>query len=198
MTSYFDETIFTHGETIFEYPKINVFNNADAYLVRKQNIEVGHHCTPIKPINGDDLNDDPIIVNLNPRSLCMGINIHSIMPMNKSIKKMVQFNQISIYDGESSTPIEIGEHQSGKIYTIGTLTDLESAIMLKYFAINNPDVYVSTHLHTFVKKYFKDTRSWFNYNSIGVVQNHKKELIYNNEIINNVDVNISSEAFDFI
>lgn len=194
--SYFDETIFTHAETLHgEFTKINVYNAADAYLVYKQGLVAGDGCIPFDE-NNSSLETDEIVANLNPRSPCMGVNIYSLMPLNLQINKMVMFNQISVYDGETTTPLEIGEHQPGQIYTIGTLTEFESAIMLKYFAINNSDVYVTKHLYSYVKKYFQDNRSWFNYNSIGVVQNHNKELIFDDEIINVPNVTLFSEAID--
>ncbi|ACH96174.1 GrBNV_gp97-like protein [Oryctes rhinoceros nudivirus] len=179
--SYFDEAIFTHGETLLDFPKINVYNKADAFLVAKQNIEVGNACASIET---SQQASDSIAVNLNPRGLCMGINIYSMNPTNKKIKKLVNFNQISVFDGESPTPIDIAEYKPNQIYTVGSLTALESAIMLKYYAINNPNVYITRHLYLFVKKYFQDSRAWFNYKSIGIVQNHNRELVMDDEILN--------------
>lgn len=193
--SYFDETIFTYGESLTDFSKINVFNKADSYLVQKQGIDVGDSCTPVDNNNSNSFKSTgEIIVNLNPRGACMGLNLYSLMPTNKKIKKLVSFNQISVFDGETTTPIEIGEHKSGEIYSVGLLTKFESAIMLKYFAINNSDVYITRHLYNFVKKYFQDTREWFNYNSIGVVQNHNNELMFEDEIINVPNVTIYSDA----
>lgn len=179
--SYFDETIFTYGESLVGFPKINVYNKADAFLVSKQNIEVCNLCSSI---DTSQQASDSIIVNLNPRGLCMGVNIYSMNPTNKKIKKLVNFNQISVFDGESPTPIEIEEYNPDQIYTVGSLTTLESAIMLKYYAINNPNVYISRHLYLFVKKHFQDNRAWFNYKSIGIVQNHNRELVMDDEILN--------------
>lgn len=194
MDSYFDETIFTHGESFSMYSKINVYNNADAFLVSKQNIKVGDNCTPFDSNNDEPSKDDEFIVNLNPRGECMGINFYSLMPMNKQIKKLTPFNQISIYDGETTTPLVIDEHKSGSIYTVGQLTPFESAIMLKYYAINNSDVYITKHLYALVKDLFQDSRAWFNYNSVGIVQNYNKELIFNNEILNVPILTFSSNA----
>lgn len=197
--SYFDETIFTTGESLVEYSKINVFNDADAYLVAKQNIEVGYNCDPFDGSQTEEKVSDEngrYIVNLNPRSPCIGINIYSMIPANKQIKKLVDFNQISVYDGETTTEIGIGEHIPGSIYTVGTLTPFESAIMIKYFAINNTDVYITRHLYRFIRKFFDDNRSWFNYNAVGVVQNHNNELIFDDEIINIPVVTYSGYAVD--
>lgn len=185
--SYFDETIFTCGESFSEFTKINVYNEADAFLVAKHGMESGTECTS---------RDDEFVANLNPRGICSGINIYSMDPRNKLVKKIANFNQISIYNGETNTPIAIGEHQPGQVYDVGLLTPFESAIMLKYFAINNTDVYITSHLHAVVEKYLYSGRAWFNHVSRGVVRNHKNELILNNEIINVPTLTFASDDVD--
>lgn len=190
MTSeYFDETIFTFGESISPYKKINVFNTADAFLVARQNIQVGYDCATTEE------SDNTPSVNLNPRGPCMGINIYSLGSLNKKIEKCVDFNQISVYDGETTLDLKVGDHIPGSIYTVGSLSPFESAIMIKFYAINHSDVYITRHLYNYIKKYFQDNRSWFNYNSLGIVQNDQKELIFEDDIIN---VPINTLSGDYI
>lgn len=184
--SYFDETIFTSGESLFKYPEINAYNDADEYLLKRQNIPVG---------SPDEITSTG--VNLNPRHPSLGIDIYSINNNNISNGKNVPFNQILIYDGETTTPIVIGEHVSGQIYTVGQLTSLESAIMLKFYAVNNPNVYITKHLYAYVEPYFQDARGWFRETSIGITQNNKKELILNNEILNIPPLNFSSDPINY-
>ncbi|ATY70244.1 GrBNV gp97-like protein [Tomelloso virus] len=186
--SFFDETIFTFGESFSDFTRVNVYNDADAYLVKRQGIEYGQDCLP---------RTNEKIANLNPRSVCAGTNMYSMDPTNKPIKKMVNFNQINVYNGETTMPMKIGEHQPGQIYTVGQLTSFESAIMLKYYAVNNSDVYITNHLHSFVSKHFIDHRAWFNHLPIGIVQNHKKELILNGDIVNVPILSFASDPVEF-
>lgn len=197
-SEYFDETIFTDGTTFLmnSYGTVNAFNNADRYLLGRLGITVGDDCSgdTTKPVIDQN---ETIIVNLNPRRPCRGINIYSMDMLNKNnsqIQQVVSFNQISIFDGDTNVPIYIGEHVEGNIYTVGSLTSFESAIMVKYFAINN-SIFITRHLFNFIKRHFRDHRSWFNYNSIGIVQNTNGELVdSNNEIINIPDLTISQPA----
>lgn len=197
-SGYFDETIFTDGLTFLtnSYGTVNAFNNADRYLLSRLGVKVGGDCSgdTTKPIRDQN---EIIIVNLNPRRPCRGINIYSMDMLNKNnsqIQQVVAFNQISIFDGDTNISIYIGEHVEGNIYTVGRLTSFESAIMIKYFAINN-SIFITRHLFNFIKKHFQDHRSWFNYKTIGIVQNTNGELVdSNNKIINIPDLSISQPA----
>lgn len=183
--SYFDETIFTYGESLYKYPQINAYNAADEYLLKRQNILVG---------NADNAK---LGANLNPRTPSLGIDIYSMDNKNVRIESVVPFNQILIYDGDTTTPITIEEHVPGRIYTVGTLTPLESAIMLKFYAVNFSDVYITKHLYIYAAPYFQDDRGWFRNTSIGVIQNDKKELIMDNQILNIPPLNFSSEPINY-
>lgn len=187
--SYFDETIFHYGESLYKYGKINAFNDADSFLLVKQGLLVGTE---------NDVGSEKTTVNLNPRSpSTLGIDIYSMDKTNLSSRGLVTFNQISVYDGDTTTPIVLGTHIPGQIYNVGKLTGLESAIMLKYHAVNNSDVYITNHLYAYVRSYFNDDRAWFKSTSVGIVQNNKKELILNNKISNIPPLNFSTEEIDY-
>lgn len=133
-------------------------------------------------------------VNLNPRNPCRGINIYSFNIANNRIEKTIGFNQIIIVDANAQTvPIIIDEFVPDSIYDVGELTAFESAIMIKYYAINNPNVYITRHLYRKIVKYFDDRRDWFNYKPIGIVENSRHELIENNTIINIPNVDFADE-----
>lgn len=206
---YFDETIFTTSESFIPFHQINVYNRADEYLVERAQLNVvkDYDCQMVQPssrvvlktLNTTTINDDikneltKVVANLNPRRPCRGINIYSFNLTNNRIEKTTNFHQIGISDNSRGTPIFIGEHIANSIYTVGDLTSFESAIMIKYFAINHDGVYVTRHLYNEIIDFFDQQRDWFNYKSIGVVQKLNKELILDNKILNVPDVTISSD-----
>lgn len=206
---YFDETIFTTAETFIPFNRVNVYNRADEYLATRSRLQINSdsECEPRKnqtrtivlPI-GNAISESTAdeksklanaIVNLNPRKPCRGINMYTFNITNTRIEKTINFNQITVADSENHTPIFIGEHIPESIYTVGDLTNFESAIMVKYFAINHANVCISRHLYTSIVKYFDTKREWFNYLPIGVIQKKNKELVYQNRIINVPDIKIS-------
>lgn len=178
MDIWFDETIFTNGFSIKDYDTIIVSNKADKYLVERLGKTA---CMGTE----NSIKCESTIINLNPRVPCKDINIFTINKSNKQVLETVSFNQISVIDADVNvTRIDFGEHKEGNIYTVGTLNSIESAIMIKYFAINAP-IFITKHLYHFIHKQFKDKRQWFLFNTDinGKIQNSRGELTDNNEII---------------
>ncbi|AYP97960.1 GrBNV gp97-like protein-like protein [Mauternbach virus] len=209
---YFDESIFTTGESFLPFSHVNVYNRADAYLVEKVKLQVGfddecvYNELKSKNVNMLEMsanltkmNDkqtnklDTLSINLNPRKPCRGINVYSFNLANNRIEKTINFNQVYVSDGISNNPITIADYVPETIYTVGELTPFESAIMIKYYAINNADVSITRHLYNTIEQYFDNVREWFNYKPIGVIQNSNGELLYKNEIINVPNITISDE-----
>lgn len=189
MSIYYDETIFTDARTFRKYSEVNVFNLADKYLFARANIQTYSTCET----GGDDDNGEQCtlksgmvnsIVNVNPRRPCRGINIYTLNINNKKIAQTEPFNQITVFQGESVEPLTLDEYVPQTVYTVGRLTPLESAIIIKYYAINNAGVLITRHLFGLIKEYFNDQRSWFTYQDIGIVQNAKKELVRNMDYLN--------------
>jgi len=212
---YFDESIFTTGESFLPFNHVNVYNRADAYLVEKLKLQIGYddECiykelksknikivemgATLANISAKDASKlASIAVNLNPRKPCRGINVYSFNLANNRIEKTINFNQIHVSDGISNDPITIAEYIPETIYTVGDLTPFESAIMIKYYTINNPNVYITRHLYNTIERYFDNVREWFNYKPIGIIQNALGELLYKNQIINVPDITISDEEMN--
>lgn len=189
-TIYSDESIFTNGRNLQIYDVINVYNRADEYLIRRLNKTPSFNCIG-KTHQTNNL--EKFIANINPKIPCLGVNIYTLSLLNSNLQDIEPFNQVIIYEGETKTPIYIGEHVDGNIYDIGDLTPLESAIMIKYFAINY-QIFITRHLYKIIEPYFEDIRVWFETKNYGIVQNNKKELILNDQIINAPDLTISSPA----
>lgn len=182
MTQYYDETIFTDCRSLQKFKQVNAFNRADTYLLELAGISaVGYRC------DGRVEQKTNSIANVNPRQPCRGINIYTLNMLNKKISQVESYNQISITDVGNGTPIDIVEFISGTIYTIGELTSFESAIMIKYYAINNENVTITRDLYNFIRHHIKDQRTWFNdlnnVLDVGYVQNENKELIHNTQLV---------------
>jgi hypothetical protein len=187
---YFDETLFTDGRTITEFNKINVYNQADRYLATRLNLNISENAT-----------NDPNTLNINPPLPGSGVNIYTMDITNKTPQRLEPYNQILIHndhsDGVVKTPIFIGEHIEGNVYDINKeLTDLESAIMLKYFAIHH-NVFITRHLYNFVMMKFVDYRKWFK-EDFGhlIIQTFNGQLWQNEQVINVPNLQISSDAVD--
>lgn len=188
-STFYDETVFSTGVAYRPYKTVNVFNNADAYLVQKLGLNTNRVYS--KPIESDQ--QQSVAVNLNPHSLCFGINLFSMNWSNKRVKELVRFNPITVVSSSvannpnaKTVPVFIGEHIPGTVYTVNeTLCPFQSAIMIKYFAVNNKGVHVTERLHAYIRKYFAEQRTWFlDSNAHTIRQNHHHELIQNNKIIN--------------
>lgn len=125
-------------------------------------------------------------VNINPRNSCYGINIYTMVIHNKIGKSLMPFNQIAVYEGDNTTPLQIGEHVSGSIYDVGALPVFEAAVIIKYYALNHSDVAITRRLYRLIEKYFDTGRAWFNNQSVGIIQKANGELLdtSNDTIIN--------------
>lgn len=175
MSEYFDETIFTDGRSL-NYSRINAANQADVYLLQRLNIERGIGCQTAQLQLNNSCPINNLIVNLNPRLPCKGINIYTMNLNNKRSVQLEPFNIITVRDGETNTPIYIGEHVNGNIYTVGDLDAFTSAIMIKYFAINH-EIQITVHLQNYISKYFRDHRIWFKQDTTGITQTLNGMLI---------------------
>lgn len=181
MTQYYDETIFTDGRSLQKFSQVNAFNRADTYLLELNGIAaIGYKC------DGRTEKSTNSIANINPRQPCRGINIYTLNMLNKKISQVEPFNQITIFNGEDGVPVDLFEYTPETIYTIGQLTSIESAIIIKYYAINNENVTITSALYNFIKPHIQDQRSWFKNISdidVGFVQNDNKELLHNSQIV---------------
>lgn len=181
MTEYYDETIFTDGRSLQKFAQVNAFNRADIYLLELNGIAaIGYQC------DGRIDKSTNSIANINPRQPCRGINIYTLNMLNKKISQVEPFNQITIFNGEDGIPIDLVEYTPETIYTIGQLTCLESAIITKYYAINNENVIITRALYNYIRPHIQDQRNWFNNINdidVGYVQNANKELIHKSEIV---------------
>lgn len=211
MTIYFDETIFTDARSFFEDDHVDgvnlkkshiiVSNRADKYLIEQRHklLADTKPCRTIESL----LDDDEIceIVNINPKIPCFGVNIYTMNMSNAEIRQVEKFHQIKVIDDENATTtfVDLTEYNPDAIYQLSQkLTTFESAIMIKYYAVNNPDVKITRLLGNAIYRYFVDKRSWFKRTPNGIVQNHYGELILNTEVVNIPLLEISSPSITLL
>ncbi|AQN78588.1 ACH96174.1 GrBNV gp97-like protein [Kallithea virus] len=195
---YFDESIFTTGESFLPFNHVNVYNKADRFLVERANLQMGYEvqCEQSRQqryLQYQLPEQEPkslpdVVVNLNPKKPCRGINIYSFNIANNRIEKTISFNQIKVSNASivesDMKPVMIEEYTPNSIYTVGDLTPFESAIMIKYYTINNANVTITQHLYLTIEKFFDNVRNWFDYKSNGSIQNQYGEIWFENKIIN--------------
>lgn len=207
-TIYFDESIFVDGRTITKYKSINVTNKADRYLATRLNLNVVDVMTnDAETTTNTSIVKDDLVINLNPKLPSKGINIYTMDISNKIPQQLEPYNQIVVYDHfndddmnitmmKSKVPIYIGEHVEGNVYDVNVeLTALESAIMLKYHAINGI-VFITRNLYNLVLLEFVDYRRWFKYDDRLVIQTQTGELIRDGITINIPNLQLSTYAIE--
>lgn len=189
---YFDESLFTDGRTFSQFNqfnKINVYNKADRYLATRLNLTIND-------------NDATNTLNINPPLPGSGINIYTMDISNKTLKRLEPYNPILVYQERNEAainkiPIYVGEHVEGNVYDVNNdLTALESAIMLKYYAIQH-NIFITRHLYNLVMSNFVDYRKWFkeDLNHL-IIQTFNGQLWQNGQIINIPNLQISADAVD--
>lgn len=171
MNSYFDETLFVDARSILDFIKnsktpskyrVNVWNHVDMYLLNNFNIKFTMHgcesssSSSVNP-NSDllfEIDDDEAlkIININPIKPCIGTNIYTIDMYNKKINQTEFFHQIEVVDEnlielQKYMPVSLDSYQPDVVYNMGLLTPLETALMLKYYAINNDKVRITRLLY---------------------------------------------------
>lgn len=114
---YFNETIFTTGESIARFSKVSVYNNADLYLANLLGKQVVSNSTraqkndnPATSIKPKDtcpmasaaklatLLDEATIININPPIPYNGINIYTMNGQNIPLWKQIPYNIIRVVD----------------------------------------------------------------------------------------------------
>lgn len=218
---YFNETIFSDGKSLERFQRINVYNNADTYLVERLGKEPSTNftkktanrtadimdatrpkdaCPQANIAKLADILDDSTQINVNPPQPYSGINIYTMNAENVLFWQQVPYNTIRVIDvndlngtiyeenGQIMVPVHIGEHDIRNIYTVtDELTNFESAIMIKYFAVNFEGVTITRDLFNVIEKYFKDRRVWFNHSPTSanmIRQTSRKELVQGDAILN--------------
>lgn len=196
---YFDESLFKYAELYDTFDRVTVFNRADLYLCKRKltNIPISY-----KLSNDFALMNNERIANINPPKLFAGTNIYTLDSINKRINKSESYNQIAVVltnteddVSKAAIPISLDEFKLNTIYTTsGELEPIESAIMIKYYAVNNADVQITKMLMKTIKPFFnRDRRGWFKVDTTGIVQNEYGELTLNGEILNTPINNFSSD-----
>lgn len=166
MKIYFDESVFENGFSLRAFSTLIVSNRADAYLGErlKKRVIVAKTCA-------DESDTDA--VNVNARVPCRGINVYTMDASSKRLLRSAGYKQIVVlttYDTDNARPLHIGEHIGEPyVYDINSdLTSLESAIMLKYYAVSTSmdearPVFVTRTLYRYAREKFVDTRAWFRF-----------------------------------
>lgn len=198
MTVVFNDSIFISHFNFHPYQQINVFNNADKFLVDKAGLPTSSSCRLQVKGREQHLSSSKIL-NINPKNICRGTNLYTLNMRNKRLTHVAPFSPITVYDDnvateKTATPLVIGEFHPELLYDVNFhLSSFESAVMLKYYATNNDNVHITRGLFTFASRHFNsDKRKWFSIKSdkrsvYGIVQTKRKELVslHTGEILNN-------------
>lgn len=220
MAIYFDETIFTDARSLsidgadddeisvvagkLKNSHIIVSNRADKYLIEQRHNMVADNkpCRTIESIlDNDDNSRICDIININPKIPCIGSNIYTMNMTNAHIQQVEKFNQIEIIENEDipTTFIDLEEYNPDTVYQLShKLTAFESAIMIKYYAINNSNVKITRLLGNAIYRYFVDKRSWFKHSPNGIIQNHYSELLLNGELVDIPLLDISGPSISLV
>jgi hypothetical protein len=195
----FDETLFKYAELYTPFDRVVVYNRADEYLCK---MKLKNKPISFKMADREALLNNENIVNINPPKLYAGMNVYTLDSTNKRILQSLSYNQVSVVltnteddVSETAEPISLQEYTPGLVYTVSNgLEPIESAIMIKYYAMNYEDVQITKLLYQTIKPFFKScNRSLFKLDSTGIVQNEYGELTYNGEILNTPINTFSSE-----
>lgn len=167
----FDESIFKSGSFYVGLPSICVYNNADRFLVKRLSLSV----------------DYDAVVHLNPDRPTAGVNIYSIRVWpSHAMSKVVSLQApstiaVGLCSGDSR-PIDCVEYDSTALYTINpNITALESAIMLKFYAINYDKVRATAYLRALVDSYFDTDRDWFATDNCTLIFQHPNKQIFDEQ-----------------
>ncbi|KAG8362506.1 GbNV_gp97-like [Fopius arisanus] len=197
MEIFYDETIFTDGSSFKNYDAICMTNEADRYLVNRLQL----HSKIVSFMCNDDMKGATSPVFLNPRVPGRGINIFTLDATNKQVLRSAPFNQILITNAlRNSVPITIKDHdpQKSAVYTVGYLNPLESAIMIKYYAMHH-QIRITPDLQAYIESFFNDTRSWFrrDYAQPGPIQKPNGEVVdASGNLLQLPDLSFSSPEVD--
>lgn len=172
MTELFDESVFHDFSAFKNFNIIGVSNEADKFLLRNSRLKI------VKPCNQNAQ------ITLNPIQPCRGVNVYSMKFKTSTFTNLLTFKEIYVKKIDNVTPIEIKEYEPNKNYTINKkLTNLESAIMIKYYAFIAP-IIISYELYTIIKSEFIDYREWFILDDIPIIQNINHELEFKSNLLN--------------
>lgn len=196
---YFDESIFESGFALRDYSTVRVNNAADRFLAERLGKEVvqdpcerpDHEDSSGEEDDcGDALgSNNDAVINLNPRFPCRGVNIYTLNIINKDVVSTLPFHKIKVEsEDDRFRPIQIGESRGGvDRYTIGKLPAIDSALMLKYFAIKRP-VTISVELYLLANALFVDYRKWFAFaEKLGIVETPNHTLLIEGRAIEEIE-----------
>ena len=202
MTSYFDESVFVDGwifkNSNTEYP-VSVFNRADDFILKQV-----HGIPTIETCQIGDNN-----YSLNPVNPCARVNIYSLDNRHSSTNIVYAHKPINVVhdsaviDGNlriiNFEKLSIGRADDDSIEVFdsdASLTSLESAIMLKFYALQltNNNVYkhkqclniTATLYHKIAMWFESNAHQWFTFDRTDLlVRNFNGEYIYRDTVINN-------------
>lgn len=175
----FNDSIFTNKfDDLLFYDFVTTSNRADDFLMsRFPNVPSGNLNEWLKKKGSNKRTKTLKIMNLNPKDDYLGKNVYTMDMYGHKPVYTAPFTPIHVVPKESynTAKIAIHDYATDQVYTLSSyLTPLESAIMLKYYAISNfmmrkrkntfsDDIKITDELFNVVRKYFKDNRSWFVY-----------------------------------
>lgn len=167
----YDESIFSlplpKNSILNSFTLFHVSNKVDDWLLREKHNrgrQIIDNATTTTITSRDK------ILYINPETPRPGINLFTIDSTNvDKVIDLQTYIQIQVeYDNElSSQMLELADffrYDSHKTLTINShaaLTSLESALLVKFYAIRYKEVIIDRQLYSFICGRFVDNRAWF-------------------------------------
>lgn len=193
---FFDETIYTTGLTLVRFPRdrVRTFNRADAFIVDLfyNDSDAGDNDVGAAATKTPTADRFAAQLNVNPLQPGRGTDVYTMELRNRVHRTMAIIPKpITVVAPAQRTwpvqPIALDTLRSGVVYEPSDeLTPFESAIMLKYYALNaaepNQTVRILPTLYFEVRSFFgTDARCWFERAEQGadpfVLHDHNHHLV---------------------
>lgn len=172
----YDESIFSlplpKNSILNSFTLFHVSNKVDDWLLREKHNrgrQIIDNATTTAAASRDDK-----ILYINPETPRPGINLFTIDSTNvDKVIDLQTYIQIQVEhdnddDESSSQMLELADffrYDSHKTLTINSraaaLTSLESALLVKFYAIRYKEVIIDRQLYSFICGRFVDNRAWF-------------------------------------
>lgn len=165
----YDESIFSvplsRASILHTFDGFRVNNKVDAWLLREKHDKGWQIIDP-----SQELDNPRKILNINPTVPYPGINLYTInaRQVDKTIA-LRTYAQIQVIDNDFQQETQLLElteflnYDPHKSLAINShkLSSLESALLIKYYAINYKHVVIDRPLYSYICKEFVDNRAWF-------------------------------------
>lgn len=170
----YDESIFStplpQSSILNYFSLFRVYNKVDEWLLREKHNK-GPQIIGDSSMTATTTVPEDKILNINPETPRPGVNLFTIDSTNADkVVDLQTYIQIQVYDNDNDyikrptqklEIIDFFRYDKNKILTVDRLTSLESALLVKFYAIRYKEVIVDRLLYSFICNQFVDNRAWF-------------------------------------